>query len=70
MPVTDDLLINNEGYAADFSDGGLAMPPSKNVAIVACMDARLMVSDVLGIGNGEEEGHHLSCLHAARRRLQ
>jgi len=53
MPVTDNLLTNNDSYAANFSDGDLAMPPSKNVAIVACMDARLMVSDFLGIENGE-----------------
>ena len=53
MSVTNDLLKNNESYAANFSDGALPMPPAKNVAIVACMDARLMVAEFLGIKNGE-----------------
>ena len=43
MTVTDELLKNNEAYAASFDKGALAMPPGKRVAIVACMDARLNV---------------------------
>ncbi len=39
MSVTDDLLKNNETYAAGFT-GPLPLPPSKHVAVVACMDAR------------------------------
>lgn len=53
MSATDEMLDANKSYVADFKDGALAMPPSRHVAIVACMDARLMVSDCLGIGNGE-----------------
>jgi carbonic anhydrase len=53
MSVTNEYLRNNQAYAARFSDGHLAMPPSKQTAIVACMDARLMVSDALGVKNGE-----------------
>ena len=53
MPVTEEFLKNNENYAANFSDGALPMPPAKNVAVVACMDARLMVAEILGIKNGE-----------------
>ena len=41
MSVTDDLLKNNEAYAAAFDKGDLPMPPAKKVAVVACMDARL-----------------------------
>ena len=41
MSVIDDLLANNEAYASDFDKGDLALPPAKNVAVVACMDARL-----------------------------
>ncbi len=29
------------------------MPPAKNVAVVACMDARLKVSAVLGLDEGD-----------------
>ncbi|ODQ94492.1 beta-class carbonic anhydrase [Mycolicibacterium holsaticum] len=52
MSVTDDYLKNNEEYAKTFS-GPLPMPPSKHVAIVACMDARLNIYGMLGIGDGE-----------------
>ncbi|BDZ50738.1 carbonic anhydrase [Frondihabitans sucicola] len=52
MSVTDDLLKNNEAYAATF-EGPLPLPPSKRVAVVACMDARLDVYRILGLNEGE-----------------
>ncbi|UYP20272.1 carbonic anhydrase [Rhodococcus sp. Z13] len=52
MTVTDEYLKNNERYAAGFS-GPLPLPPSKHIAIVACMDARLDVYRALGIQEGE-----------------
>lgn len=52
MTVTDDYLANNAEYAKTFK-GPLPMPPSKHVAIVACMDARLDVYRVLGLNEGE-----------------
>jgi carbonic anhydrase len=52
MAVIDELLANNERYAASFS-GPLPLPPSKHVAVLACMDARINVYDVLGLGEGE-----------------
>ncbi|WP_099022274.1 beta-class carbonic anhydrase [Mycolicibacterium palauense] len=52
MTVTDDYLANNAEYARDFS-GPLPMPPSKHVAVVACMDARLDVYRALGLAEGE-----------------
>lgn len=52
MSVTDDLLKNNEAYAAQFT-GPLPLPPSKQIAVVACMDARLNVYAILGLGDGE-----------------
>ncbi|GAA1308754.1 beta-class carbonic anhydrase [Pseudonocardia xinjiangensis] len=52
MSVTDELLANNARYAESFS-GPLPLPPSKNVAVVACMDARLNVYGILGLGEGE-----------------
>ena len=42
MSVTDELLKNNEAYAASFDKGDLPLPPAKKVAVVACMDARLI----------------------------
>ncbi len=52
MTVTDEYLANNADYAAQFS-GPLPLPPSKHVAVVACMDARLDVYRILGVREGE-----------------
>lgn len=52
MTVTDEYLENNRRYAETFS-GPLPLPPSKHVAVVACMDARLDVYRILGLGDGE-----------------
>jgi carbonic anhydrase len=53
MSVTDELLQNNEGYAEGFDKGDLPLPPAKEVAVVACMDARLHVSKILGLDEGD-----------------
>jgi carbonic anhydrase len=53
MSVTDDLLANNEQYAATFDKGDLPLPPAKKVAVVACMDARLIPTRVLGLEEGD-----------------
>ena len=52
MSVTDELLKNNQTYAANF-DGPLPLPPAKKLAVVACMDARIDVYRVLGLNEGE-----------------
>ena len=52
MSVTNDYLANNARYAQTFS-GPLPMPPASNVAVVACMDARLNVYAILGLNEGE-----------------
>lgn len=53
MTATDEMLAANEGFAAGFDKPGLPGPPSRGVAVVACMDARLDVYRVLGLGDGE-----------------
>jgi carbonic anhydrase len=53
MTVTDDLVRNNERYAAGFAKGDLPMPPGKKVAVVACMDARLDPARALGLEEGD-----------------
>jgi carbonic anhydrase len=53
MSVTDELLANNEKYAANFDKGNLPLPPGKKLAIVACMDARLSPYSVLGLQEGD-----------------
>jgi carbonic anhydrase len=52
MSVTDELLQNNARYAESFK-GPLPLPPAKKLAVVACMDARLNVYDILGLQEGE-----------------
>ena len=53
MSVTDELLQNNESYVESFDKGDLPLPPSKGVAVVACMDARLNVYGMLGLQEGD-----------------
>ena len=53
MSVTDDLLRNNAAYAESFDKGDLPLPPSKGVAVIACMDARLNVYGMLGLEEGD-----------------
>ena len=53
MSVTDEFLRNNEAYAASFDKGELPIPPAKKVAVVACMDARIVVSRILGLEEGD-----------------
>lgn len=52
MSVIDELVQNNKRYAAGFHKGDLPAPPSKGVAIVACMDARFH-DRALGLEEGE-----------------
>ena len=52
MSVTDQYLENNKKYAANFQ-GPLPLPPMSQIAVLACMDARLNVYAALGIQEGE-----------------
>jgi carbonic anhydrase len=53
MSVTDQLIENSKAYAADFNKGDLPLPPAKKIAILACMDARLHPTKVLGLDEGD-----------------
>ena len=53
MSATDDLLANNDAYAASFDKGDLPLLPAKKAAVVACMDARLNVYGALGLQEGD-----------------
>jgi carbonic anhydrase len=53
MSVTDELLANNERYAAGFDKGDLPLPPGKKLAVLACMDARLHPYAILGLQEGD-----------------
>jgi len=53
MSVTEELLRNNAIYAESFEKGDLPLPPARDVAVVACMDARLDVHKILGLEEGD-----------------
>jgi len=53
MSVIEETIKANESYAQEFALGDLPMPPARKLAVVACMDARLMVDRVLGLETGE-----------------
>ena len=53
MTAVDEILKNNASYAKSFDKGDLPLPPGRNLAIVACMDARLDVHKLLGMEEGD-----------------
>jgi carbonic anhydrase len=53
MSTTDDVLRNAEDYASSFDKADLPMPPARKLAVVACMDARLIPTRVLGLNEGD-----------------
>src|SRR5881394_998679 len=50
---TETYVANAERYAASFDKGHLPLPPAKQTAVVACMDARLNPYGVLGLSEGD-----------------
>ena len=53
MSAIDEFLANNKTYTNGFSKGSLPMPPAKQIAVVACMDARLETGALLGLVEGD-----------------
>src|SRR5256712_7804308 len=53
MTVAQEFLKANEAYAAGFQKGNLAMPPSRRVAVLTCMDARIDPARALGLEEGD-----------------
>jgi len=49
----DSCIENNARYAAGFDKGGLAAPPTRKAAVVACMDARMDTARMLGLEEGD-----------------
>jgi len=52
-PELDRGLAENARYAEQFDLSDLPLPPGRRLAILACMDARLTVEDVLGLRTGD-----------------
>jgi carbonic anhydrase len=53
QPYTDELVERNREFAVDFPDAELQVAPTKNLAVVACMDSRMDIFAMLGLGHGE-----------------
>lgn len=53
MATLPDMLAANDEYAASFTKGDLPMPPARQVAILTCMDARLIPANFLGLQEGD-----------------
>src|SRR5690349_3883903 len=53
MSQLEYIKNKNEKYSKVFTDGNLPLPPSRKVAVLACMDARILVDQVLGLKIGE-----------------
>jgi carbonic anhydrase len=53
MSVIDQLIAQNEEFAGSLPERHLDVRPSRELAIVTCMDSRLDVFAALGLGNGE-----------------
>ncbi len=53
MIRVEDLVDHNAQWAKEFSFAGLPTPPAKKLAIVVCMDSRIDVFAVLGLGIGD-----------------
>lgn len=52
-PNAPELVANNEHYVEQFADRGLALRPRRQMAIVACMDSRMDIFQMLGLAHGE-----------------
>jgi carbonic anhydrase len=53
MTTIDELVRNNERYAASFHYEDLQAAPRRRVAVVTCMDARLLPSRFFGLREGD-----------------
>jgi carbonic anhydrase len=53
MSVIDELLRANARYAEGHDAAGLPAPPARHVAVVTCMDARILPAAVLGLQAGD-----------------
>lgn len=52
VPNTDELVSRNARYVETFSDHDLALRPARQLAVVACMDSRMDIFQILGLEHG------------------
>ncbi len=52
-PIADEFVAANQAFAVEFPDAKLQVEPTRHVAVVACMDSRMDMFQLLGLGHGE-----------------
>jgi carbonic anhydrase len=53
LSVADELLRANEAFARNFTLGELSVRPKRRVAVLACMDSRILFEHCLGLKPGD-----------------
>ena len=53
MSVADELLKANQEFVRSFNLGNLAVQPKRRVAVLACMDSRILFERCLGLKPGD-----------------
>jgi carbonic anhydrase len=53
LSVTDELIKANEQFVNDFTLGDLAVRPRRRLAVLACMDSRILFERCLGLKPGD-----------------
>jgi carbonic anhydrase len=53
LSVADELLKANQEFVRSFNLGDLAVQPKRHVAVLACMDSRILFERCLGLKPGD-----------------
>jgi carbonic anhydrase len=53
LSVADELLKANQAFARNFKLGALSVRPKRHVAVLACMDSRILFEHCLGLHPGD-----------------
>lgn len=53
MADVESIIFQNDKYAENFTNGNLPSHPTKKIAVLACMDARILINEALGLKIGE-----------------
>jgi carbonic anhydrase len=53
LSVADELLEANQEFVRGFNLGNLAVQPKRHVAVLACMDSRILFERCLGLHPGD-----------------
>lgn len=53
QPNAPRIVAHNAAFSQRFDDHGLAVEPRRQLAVVACMDSRMDLFELLGLAHGE-----------------